>query len=437
MLYPRFLEYSLQNGLFARGEAVLLAVSGGPDSICMTDLFLRATGELHLRLGVAHVHHHLRSEADEEEDFVRRRAGVWKLPFHALSVHPGAKDSPEAEARRARMEALENLARLKHFSKVALGHNRDDQAETVLMRLLKGSALRGLAGIKPLREGFWIHPLLPFSREEILEYLRLRHLDWKEDASNRDPAFLRNRLRHLVLPLIRKEVNPAADEAIVRTAGNLLLDEDLLTEKARAARTEVLQREFPFLTLSRPAFQGLHPALRHRLAAALFQELGFRWEARHVERLLEYAGKPFNGRIQAFNKGLTCVLTCDTICLCPHGPLRQKVDFCLPGEVEIPGGGFRFSAYWRKGPPGERETSLGPHPPETAIIRPAASLGREALKILKRLGIPAGLKPFLPVLEREGEILWIPGYFTPPGPGHDPAAANMIVRWNHDDREDP
>jgi len=432
MLFPRFLEFSLQNGLFVRGEAVLLAVSGGPDSICMADLFHRAAAEWDLRLALAYVHHHLRPEADDEERFVRGLAGAWGLPFHALSVHPRTSDSLEAQARQVRLDSLETLARREGYSKTALGHNRGDQAETVLMRLLKGTALRGLAGIKPMRDGFWIHPLLPFAREEITAYLKGRSLEWMEDASNRDPRFLRSRLRHRILPLLRREVNPAADEAIVRTARLLLQDEAFLVDQARAALERLSLRTFPFISLSRPGFCDLHPALQHRVIASLFQDMGFRWETGHVERVLKYAHEAFNGRIQAFGKDLTCVLTCDTIYMCPHGPLRRKVDFHLPGEVDFPEAGFRLTAGWREGVPEDREVSLGSHPPEAVTVRSASSLGKGAAGAMKRLGIPSGLRAFLPILEKEGKILWAPGYSAPTGPDHDPAGMNLIVRWSHD-----
>jgi len=434
MLYPRFLEFSLQNGLFVRGETVLLAVSGGPDSICMADLFHRAAAEWDLRLTLAYVHHHLRPEADDEEMFVRSLAEAWGLPFHALSVHPQRTDSLEAQARQARLSALETLARREGCSKAALGHNRDDQAETVLMRLLKGTSLRGLAGIKPMREGFWIHPLLPFARDEIIAYLKSRGIEWMEDASNHDPRFLRSRFRHQILPLLRREVNPAADEAIVRTARLLLQDETYMTDQARAALERLSMRTIPFLSLSRPGFCDLHPALQQRVIASLFQNAGFRWETRHVDQLLKYAHKAFNGRIQAFGKDLTSVLTCDTIYLCPHGPLRQKVSFSLPGEVDIPEAGMRLTARWREGVPEDHEFSLGSHPPESVTVQSASSLGKGAARAMKRLGIPSGLRAFLPILAAEDGILWVPGYSAPTGPGHNPAGTNMIVRWNHDVR---
>jgi tRNA(Ile)-lysidine synthetase-like protein len=244
-----------EHDLFAGplGTRVLVAVSGGPDSMALLAGLWELSGRLGLTLEVAVVDHGLRAEAAREGDLVAERASALGLQFHRLRVDVGAARSaaagggvgqtrsgaaehaptgtPEGAgagtgargglqevARRLRLEALEGLARARRLGAVALGHNADDQSETVLFRVLRGTGVEGLAGI-PYRRGCLARPLLDVSRAQILEYLRLRSIPFAEDPSNRDLRFARARIRHLILPMLRHE-NPRIDEALQRLAAS-------------------------------------------------------------------------------------------------------------------------------------------------------------------------------------------------------------------------
>jgi tRNA(Ile)-lysidine synthase len=192
--------------MLAGGETVLVAVSGGADSVALLHVLTQLT-ELSLRLHVLHVDHGLRPDASRDAEFVRGLAARLRLPVEVTSVTVPRGGSLEAAARGARYAALEAEAERLGAHRIALGHTADDQAETVLMRMLGGAGVRGLAGIPAVR-GRIIRPLLEVRRAEFVPTLRAADLPWVEDLSNRDPKFLRNRIRHDVLPLLGASYSP-------------------------------------------------------------------------------------------------------------------------------------------------------------------------------------------------------------------------------------
>ncbi len=205
------------------GDRVAVAVSGGADSVALLCLLLELRAELGIVLSVAHVNHKLRGEeSDEEERFVAKLARQHGLDFHVREarVEGGVGSGMEAAARELRYDFFRQLARDGRISKIATAHTLDDQAETVLLRIFRGTGIRGLAGIHPrivFEEqgrvlGEVVRPLLGFRRARLLEFLRERGQSWRDDSSNRDTAFLRNRVRHRLLPMIAEEFGEAAIE---------------------------------------------------------------------------------------------------------------------------------------------------------------------------------------------------------------------------------
>lgn len=196
---------------------VIAAVSGGADSVCLLHVLAElAPASL---AGVAHLNHQLRGEAsDEDERFVAALAHGLNLPLYTLSEPIAAlHDNLEQAGHRARRRFFRGLRSAGHCDVVALGHTRDDQAETVLFRLLRGSGLAGLAGIAPVAAGM-IRPLIEITRAEVLEFLRSRNIAWREDATNQDSRFARNRIRRQLLPQLQGDWNPRLPEALARLA---------------------------------------------------------------------------------------------------------------------------------------------------------------------------------------------------------------------------
>jgi tRNA(Ile)-lysidine synthase len=206
--------------LLRSGERVVVAVSGGADSMALLAALWELSERLDVSLEVATVDHGLRASARAEGELVRARAGALGLQWHGLTVDVAearrGRASLQDAARRVRLAALQDLAQRVGASRVALGHQADDQAETVLFRIVRGTGLAGLAGI-PYRRGLFIRPLLDVTRAEIARYLKRRSLPFVEDPSNADPRFARSRIRHQLLPLLARE-NPRVREALVGLA---------------------------------------------------------------------------------------------------------------------------------------------------------------------------------------------------------------------------
>jgi tRNA(Ile)-lysidine synthetase-like protein len=207
-MLARVLKTISRYNMLPPGARVIVAVSGGADSVCLfhvlKELFPDAVS------GVAHFNHKWRAEAsDEDEHFVAEMTRP--LPFFRAEGVPAAGNK-EQNARRARLAFFETLG-----ATVALGHTRDDQAETVLFRFLRGSGLAGLSGIAPTADGI-IRPLLEITRAEVEQYLRARNIPWREDATNRDMHFARNRIRHELLPQLARDWNPKITDALANLA---------------------------------------------------------------------------------------------------------------------------------------------------------------------------------------------------------------------------
>jgi tRNA(Ile)-lysidine synthase len=227
--------------LFRPGDRVLIAVSGGPDSMALLHALWEARARLQIELEVVGVDHGLRAEAARELDLVSARAEALELPFLRLGVDVGRERrrgvSLQDAARRARLGALAALAETRGARRVALGHQADDQAETVLFRIVRGTGLLGLGGI-PYERAPFVRPLLDVRRREILRYLRRRAIPFVEDPSNADLRFARARLRHQILPRLAEE-NPRVADALLALAAAARGDGPALALPALSRRAAV------------------------------------------------------------------------------------------------------------------------------------------------------------------------------------------------------
>ena len=203
--------------MLAGGETVLVGVSGGADSVALLHLLSSLAPDWQLRLHVLHVDHQLRAESAADADFVRDLGARLGVLVDVATVAVDRRGSLEAAARAARYAALDVCAARVGAERIAVGHTADDQAETVLMRLLQGAGVRGLAGIPPVR-GRIIRPLIEMRRSALETELRRAGLAWVDDRTNRDLKFLRNRIRHELLPLLADSYNPEVAASLVRVA---------------------------------------------------------------------------------------------------------------------------------------------------------------------------------------------------------------------------
>ena len=236
-------EFSRQQGLIRHGDKIVCAVSGGADSMALLWALYLLKEEWDLDISAAHFNHHLRgAESDRDEAFVREFCDGYGIPLHVGSGHiiPGKKGL-EAAARDARYAFLRSLP-----GKIATAHTADDNAETLLMHLVRGTGLKGLGGIMP-QNGNVIRPMLSITRQEIEDFLAEYAVDHITDSSNNGDDFLRNRIRHHVMPLLKEE-NPRLSQNLSAMALRLRQDEEALTQQAAfegAPQVEVLRNMAP------------------------------------------------------------------------------------------------------------------------------------------------------------------------------------------------
>jgi tRNA(Ile)-lysidine synthase len=287
--------------MISEGDCVIVAVSGGPDSVCLLHILHELKDELNIRLVVAHFDHGLRSAEDESETaFVRDLAQSLKVPFETAKgrlLSKRTRGSREEVARNARYAFLEKVRKKHKAQKIALGHNLNDQAETILMRLLRGSGPSGLTGIPPSRDGSIIRPLIEIERQEIENYLKAKKLASVTDSSNLKTDYMRNKIRLEIMPLL-EEQQPQLTRLLAQTAEILRDEDDYLEQTAEAwvgKNIEILPQNA--LSMPIPYFLKLPVASRRRVIRLAIKDVKkdlrrISWD--HIEAIqrLAQAEKP-------------------------------------------------------------------------------------------------------------------------------------------------
>ncbi|WP_312070932.1 tRNA lysidine(34) synthetase TilS [Anaerotignum propionicum] len=258
-----------------QGAHIVVGVSGGADSMALLHLLNRFAGEQGWCITAVHVHHGLRGEeADRDRNFVQEICREWKIPCKVYYFDV----SKEAKARGLGTEEAGRLLRYEAFEQerqggmIAVAHNKNDQGETVLMRLCRGAGVSGLTGIRPVRE-FIIRPLLFCTRKEIEEYCQDKGLSYCEDSTNRENNYTRNRIRNQVLPLL-EEIYPKATEHIAQTAEIMTEEEEFLQEQARVLFIKALKKsDENEIVLDAECLKSMHRAMGKRVLAMAFDAL--------------------------------------------------------------------------------------------------------------------------------------------------------------------
>jgi len=282
-------------GLPLRGGTLVVGLSGGKDSVALTDALASLRRRRGFRVVAAHLDHGLRPGSAEDAAFCAALCERLEVPFRAGTADVRARAGRERggleqAARRERYGYLRRVRDEEKAAAIAVAHTRDDQAETLLLRLLRGAGATGLAGMRP-RAGDLLRPLLAVSREEVLAHLRERGLEWREDPSNADTAHRRNRVRHELIPYLEERFNPGIKATLARTA-SLLADEAAhVRAEAEALLAAITREEGDALVMARAALAEAPTAVaRATIRQALARAGGLaQVGALHVERVLDLA----------------------------------------------------------------------------------------------------------------------------------------------------
>ena len=380
--------------MLSPGDHVICAVSGGADSVALLFAMYLLREKLQIKLSAAHYNHGLRAEeSDRDEAFVRTLCDRFDIPLHCArgQVTPGPKGL-EAAAREARYAFLEGLP-----GKIATAHTADDNAETVLMHLVRGTGLKGLGGITPVR-GKVIRPMLTVTRREVLAFLEEYCLDYVTDSSNETDAFLRNRIRHRVMPQLTEE-NPRLAENLSAMALSLRQDEAALHALAGQALPPVSQ------------LRTMPEALQNRLLAAFLVRSGVKEpESAHIDlaRSLVNSQNP-SARAQ-FPGGVTVGRNYDVLTVLTESPQWEPVELPLPGSVQC--SGYEITCTLEKNADGFAVKPSGPmylrpRREGDTIRLPGGTKSLKKLFIDKK--IPASQRSDIPVLADAAGVLAVCG----------------------------
>jgi tRNA(Ile)-lysidine synthase len=419
-----------------RNEVVLCALSGGADSVALLDALAALGRRRGFVVRAAHLDHGLRAESGADAAFcvdlccrlgVPLRRGRADVAARARREGGGLEDA----GRRERYAFLRRVKEEEEASVIAVAHTRDDQAETVLLRMLRGSGAGGLSAMQP-RSGDVIRPLLAVSREAVLEHLRRRGLPWREDESNADPRFLRNRVRHELLPYLEARFNPRVRETLARAASLLADEAETLRSLADASWPAVSRREGTRAVLAAGPLRSAPPAVARLLVRRALDEAGgLRGvSAAHVDKVLSLVRASASGHRLALPGGREAVVSFGEVLLGPRAkqggpPFAFRLP--VPGRVELPDG-LCFVARTSRGPAVSQEREVvvaAPRTGEPLLVRtrrPGDRVLYRGRRIsLKRFlmdrRVEAGSRPTLPLVAAGSDVLWVPGQPVEAGAG--------------------
>jgi len=445
-LANKVLETIERFGMICRGDRVVVAVSGGPDSVCLLDVLDSLKERLDVTLCVVHVDHTTRDgESAADAEFVAELADRYGLPCDVVRVNVEREsgESFELAARRLRYAVFEDVTLSRGAARLATGHTADDQAETVLMRMVRGTGPRGLAGILPVAERermTVVRPLIDLWRTEIEQYIADREIPWRQDRTNTMTCYLRNRVRLQLIPELEREFNPAVKAALVRLAELARDEQDELSRYARGAARSALDHETDGQAhVVREAFRAMPVAIGRLCVMA--------WSS-------SVLGTPWHGTADAVERAVTFLCSDTTtgeihlpenVCVqleydhavfrrtaqhATPAPSEKPVVLPVPGRVEVDWAGLAFTA------------RLLPRADAPADIRQACTrdvhyfdADRTAGELMlrrRRRGdtfqpvglsgtiklsdffinrkVPARLRDTVPILASDAGIVWVVGY---------------------------
>ncbi len=423
--FPEFLQNLEQHQMVGDdSQKVLLAVSGGPDSMALLHLFFRWNPS---RIGVWHLNHGFRPAAAAEAEMVRRYCQDLGVPvqiccFDVTAFIRQERESKQQGARRIRYQLLEEYARDRGYDRIALGHHADDQAETILMHFLRGSGLSGLKGMLPKR-GMYIRPLLTLSKEVLVQYCVHHSIPFAIDESNVETVYLRNKVRHELIPLLEKEYNPGLRQHLLHLSEIVQAEDAELESSAERIAGQYAVVHGQQVVFPRKVFAALSPALQRRVLRrlwALHRGNLRRLEFEHAERWrwLILSGRAFELELpQTWAAGTTNHIYVGEFEL----QAWDSAVLPIPGEVEAGSCVIRAEVFSAKAlppcPDNSEDFALAALAPPL-VVRPrqegdrmvpfGGSSPKKVSRLMVDAHVPRSLRDYLPVVCDQADILWIP-----------------------------
>ncbi len=424
----------LERGL---GRTWVVAVSGGGDSVALLSLLVRLADCLKLRLSVACLDHGARGdEGKADQDFVAELARGFGLGCDLGSWQPSRAAGFEAAARKARLEWLVEIAWARRASVIALGHTRDDQVETILHRVIRGTGLRGLAGMAPRRELSWepaldlVRPLLDIPRTELRAYLHRIDQAYRDDPTNTDTSRTRARIRHQLRPLLTARYNPRADEAIARL-GAIAAEHNRIVERTVSELVSMVRHASTLdqLTLQRSSLASIPQALRIEVLRALWRTQHWPEQAMTAGRwkaLAEFVQKNKAGRLEIV-KGVRARISGDWLLIDrsraqaePTSPAVEPIPLVIPGRTLIPWAGIHLVASFESDPGSSElldldtlELPLEVDCPRTGDrFNPLGMFGRSKplADFFRGRKVPPEERTKTPIVRDQQGIVWVVGH---------------------------
>lgn len=437
---PESIEHKVEatvrrHGMIKAGDRIIAAVSGGADSVVLLHALHGLSGKLGMELVTAHLDHGLRgAEGRDDAVFVADYAAglglsciVERADVAAYCRENGC--STEQGAREVRYGFLRKALLDREADAVATGHTADDQAETVLMRLLRGSGSSGLSAIRPVRDGWIIRPLLDVTADEISGYIRRHGLSFRVDRTNADRDVLRNRIRHHLVPLLRRDYNPRIVQGLGRLADVIRCEAEYLDASAATFLADHGRvGDGNILHLDREAWPTAAPAVQRVLIRHLVRAVGGneeRLDFDRVEATRAWIGRGAIGRIHELPGGIRMECRRAELVICLGSPAPFRVDFEVPGRVEVPASNLSIRVAEGSAVDAPAATprravfDAGAVPRQWTVrsrepgdrMTPFGLAGHKSLKkLFNEWDVPRLLRDRVPVVTGGNRVLWVAGH---------------------------
>ncbi len=320
----KVLETITNNNLIEKGDKVVVGVSGGPDSISLLNVLNNLKNKLEITLVVAHINHMVREEAIEDEEYVRKKCKKMQIEFFSKRIDVPKlantnKIGLEEAGRKIRYEFFEEVLKKTNSNKIAIAHNKNDRAETVIMNVLRGSGIQGLRGIE-VKNGHYIRPLIQITRKEIEKYCTEEGLEPKIDKTNFENDYTRNKVRNVVIPYIQKEFNPNIIETLNRLSDLMKQEDDYLKKETNRIYREILIcKKTDEIILDLKKFNKQEKAVKSRLIIHIISILfgsSKNIEKIHIEDIIKLCDNNIGNKYLTPNKNTKILVKNHKIYIC-------------------------------------------------------------------------------------------------------------------------